>query len=73
MPRSVRALRRTITAMNNLTNSYSDLGDYQNALNLSEKVLELRKNILGEEHPDTIATNEIIDHLHRLLGTPQNE
>ena len=38
--------------MNNLAISYDALGRYADALVLHEKVLELRRRILLEDHPD---------------------
>ncbi|KAH8834481.1 hypothetical protein DL96DRAFT_1810741 [Flagelloscypha sp. PMI_526] len=44
----------TLYSMHNLALAYSDLGQHRNALELNEQVLKLRKQILGEEHPDTL-------------------
>lgn len=44
----------TVVAMQSLSINYSKGGRNKEALELSEKVLELRKKILGEEHPDTV-------------------
>ncbi|BAY87710.1 hypothetical protein NIES267_72340 (plasmid) [Calothrix parasitica NIES-267] len=38
--------------MNNLATVYSSLGRYSDAEEICLKVLEIRKNIFGEEHPD---------------------
>ncbi len=38
--------------MNNLANSYSDLGRHENALAMMEMVLEFRRCVLPENHPD---------------------
>src|SRR5206468_10163218 len=43
-------------AMNNLANSYADAGRRDDALKLREQVLELRRKVLGPEHPDTLDT-----------------
>ena len=40
--------------MNNLANSYNDLGRNAEALKLHEEVLALRKARLGPDHPDTL-------------------
>ena len=37
--------------MNNLANTYGDLGRYADALALKEKVLEFRRRVLPEDHP----------------------
>ena len=38
--------------MSNLANSYSDLGRHQEALEMGEKMLEFRRRVLPENHPD---------------------
>ena len=45
----------TITAMQILSYSFSDLGNYAEALEMKKQILEKRKEILGEDHPDTIS------------------
>jgi len=37
--------------MNNLANTYSALGRYQDAVVLQEKTLEFRRRVLPENHP----------------------
>ena len=37
--------------MNNLANTYSDLGRHQDALVMGEKTLEFRRRVLPENHP----------------------
>ena len=39
-------------AMNNLANTYADLGRHEDALVLKERVLEFRRRVLPENHPD---------------------
>ncbi len=38
--------------MSGLASSYGDLGRHADALVLKEKVLELRRRVLPEDHPD---------------------
>ena len=38
--------------MNNLADSYSDLGRHQEAVEMEEKTLEFRRRVLPENHPD---------------------
>ena len=45
----------TLSALNNLANSYSDLGDYNVALVMRNAVYNGRKEILGENHPYTLS------------------
>jgi hypothetical protein len=42
--------------MNNLADTYSDLGRHQDALVMGEKTLEFRRRVLPENHPDIGAT-----------------
>ncbi|MFJ9251099.1 tetratricopeptide repeat protein, partial [Streptomyces sp. NPDC101776] len=44
----------TLTARNNLANSYSHAGRLQEALDLREQVLADRERILGPDHPATL-------------------
>jgi hypothetical protein len=40
------------TTMNNLALTYGSLGRHADALGLQEKVLEFRRRVLPEDHPD---------------------
>ena len=40
------------TAMNNLASTYSKLGRHNEALAMFERVLEFRRRVLPEDHPD---------------------
>ncbi|MCJ1231588.1 hypothetical protein MMC12_008266 [Toensbergia leucococca] len=57
--------------MNNLASSYSDLGRRQEAVELEEKVLKVRKRILGEEHPDTLTSMNNLASSYSDLGRRQ--
>jgi serine/threonine protein kinase/tetratricopeptide (TPR) repeat protein len=46
----------TLSSMNNLANSYSDLGRDTDALKLREETLALRKVKLGLDHPQTLGS-----------------
>ena len=39
-------------AMGNLASTYSDLGRHEDALAMKERVLEFRRRVLPEDHPD---------------------
>ena len=41
--------------MNNMASLYMDQGRYDEAEPLHVEALELRRRVLGEEHPDTLA------------------
>jgi Tetratricopeptide repeat len=40
--------------MNNLAESYRLVGRTQEALKLNQQALEIRKRVLGDDHPDTL-------------------
>ena len=46
----------TLTSMNNLALTYSDLGEHEKALELTEKAYEQNCKVLGEEHPNTLTS-----------------
>ncbi|KAH8823977.1 hypothetical protein DL96DRAFT_1468582, partial [Flagelloscypha sp. PMI_526] len=46
----------TLTSMNNLAHDSSNRDQHQNALKLNEEVLELRKRVLGNKHPNTLTS-----------------
>lgn len=46
----------TLVSMSNLSIRYGETGRRQEALQLSEQVLAVRKRTLGEEHPDTLVS-----------------
>jgi eukaryotic-like serine/threonine-protein kinase len=49
-------------------NTYLDLGIYPEAQRQIERSLELRRRLLGEEHPDTLAALETLGVLYRHQG-----
>ena len=56
----------TLSALNNLANSYSCLGDYNKACELQNTVYNVSKEILGERHIDTLIS------LHNLACSYSN-
>ena len=46
--------QNTLSAMDNLANSYSDLGRKQEAMEPREMMSNIRKRMLDHEHPDTV-------------------
>ena len=44
---------------------YSEVGRRQEALQLTERVVEARKRTLGEEHPDTVASAQALKNLNK--------
>ena len=58
----------TLSALHNLANSYSDLGDYSKACELQNVVYNARKEILGESHPDTLSTLHNLANSYSDLG-----
>ena len=51
-----------------LAESYASLGQYELARRLYEKVLELRKILLGNNDPDTLATSAELAGVYQSLG-----
>ena len=49
-------LEETDTLMSNLAWAYQDKGDLNKSIELKEKVLEKKMEVLGEEHPSTLTT-----------------
>ena len=58
----------TLASLNNLANSYSDLGDYNKACKLQNAVYNASKEILGETHPDTLASLNNLTNSYSYLG-----
>lgn len=50
----------TLTARNNLAVSYAQDGRTSDAITLLEQVLTDRQRILGDQHPDTLATADAL-------------
>jgi len=55
-----------------LADSYFDLGMYEAALPLQRAALETRRRVLGEEHPDTIASRFAIGELLHNQGNARD-
>ena len=55
--------------MDNLAATYADLGRHEDALVLREKVLEFRRRVLPEDHPNIGEADCMIDNLHLLIVT----
>jgi F0F1-type ATP synthase beta subunit len=51
--------------MNNLAYLYESQGKYEAADPLYEETLQLRKKVLGEEHPHTLASINNLAALYR--------
>jgi Tetratricopeptide repeat len=58
-----------IRAMNSLATSLHDQGELGKAASMNREVLETRRRILGDEHPDTITA---IGNLANSLGDQDN-
>ncbi|KAJ7895630.1 hypothetical protein B0H14DRAFT_3125286 [Mycena olivaceomarginata] len=54
-----------------LANIYTDLGEYQQAKELNDVVLEKRKQLLGDNHPDTLRTMGDLANRYSDLGEHQ--
>lgn len=51
-----------------LATIYYEMGDHKKALEINEKVYELRCKVLGEEHPNTLTSLEILAGIYDDLG-----
>jgi serine/threonine protein kinase len=58
----------TLTAMNNLANSYQTLGRYADALKLHEATLARRKATRGPDHRETLASMNNLANSYAALG-----
>jgi serine/threonine protein kinase len=58
----------TLSSMNDLANSYADLGRHADALKLHEETLALRKAKLGPDHPDTLKSMVNLANSYADLG-----
>jgi tetratricopeptide (TPR) repeat protein len=58
--------------MGNLASTYSNLGEHQKAKELQATVLEKRKQVLGDNHPDTLLTMGNLASTYSALGEHQN-
>ena len=54
-------------ALNNLATLYNDQGEYSRALPLFEKALSLRREVLGEKHPENLTEKKFENYSHLLL------
>ncbi len=54
--------------MNNLANLYWKQAHFDKAEPLYVKSLELRRRVLGEEHPDTLGSMNILLNLYSAQG-----
>src|SRR5205823_270248 len=61
-PRIEAAIRQTIGG------TYFALGDYPAAQFHLERALEVRRDVLGEEHPDTLNSMNDLALLHKVQG-----
>lgn len=55
----------TLESRSNLANSYFNLGLYKKAMQLFQQILEARRRLLGDEHPDTLKAMNIFRVLHQ--------
>ncbi len=58
----------TLTSLSNLAYSYGELGNYQMALDLFEKVYAIRCKVLDPTHELTLRTAQRIKDLKEKLG-----
>ena len=58
----------TLSSLNDLACSYSNLGDYDRALEMGNAAYNGRKEILGEKHPDTLTALHNLATSYSYLG-----
>ncbi|MFL5330876.1 MAG: tetratricopeptide repeat protein [Gemmataceae bacterium] len=58
----------TLTSMNNLARSYTDLGRHPESVVLNEETLKRRKARLGPDHPDTLTSMANLATVYGYLG-----
>ncbi|MDO4469053.1 MAG: tetratricopeptide repeat protein [Bacillota bacterium] len=58
----------TLTALNNLTMAYGDLGNYEKALELFREAYEKSCKVWGEEKPDTLIVLNNLAEAYRNVG-----
>ncbi len=54
--------------MNNLALTYKELGQLEEAERLQTKTLKLRREVLGEHHPDTLISMNNLALTYKELG-----
>jgi tetratricopeptide (TPR) repeat protein len=54
--------------LNDLASCHSELGDYPGALELGKQALEMRRELLGDKHPDVAASLSNLASCHARLG-----
>jgi tetratricopeptide (TPR) repeat protein len=63
-----RSHESAATAINNLAFLLKTEGRYDEALDLYTEALEIRTEVLGEMHPDTIISKSNLAELYRKMG-----
>jgi tetratricopeptide (TPR) repeat protein len=58
----------TLSFMSNLARAHSSLGEFENARDMDQQTLALRKKVLGPEHPHTLVSMNNLSHDYRRLG-----
>ncbi|KAF9040324.1 hypothetical protein BDP27DRAFT_1347492, partial [Rhodocollybia butyracea] len=58
----------TLTRIQNLAISYSEVGRFNDALQLAEPLVELSKKIMGEDHPDTLSRIQNLANRYSKVG-----
>lgn len=54
--------------MNGLASNYSTLDRHEEAMHLHKQTLELRKRVLGDQHPDTLQSRDNFTESYYTLG-----
>ncbi|RMZ88350.1 hypothetical protein DV736_g4421, partial [Chaetothyriales sp. CBS 134916] len=59
---------KSMDIMNNLANVLKHLGKYEEARQIHQQTLDLKKKILGDEHPDTVSSMSNLANVLQHLG-----
>ena len=58
----------TMYSINNLANTYAELGNYPKALELFERLYEIRRRVYGEDDPLTLGTKGDVELIRRFMS-----
>ena len=56
----------TLSSLHNVGIDYSNLGRYEESLEVDRKVYETQKRVLGEEHPETQKVLKIVTLVQKI-------
>ncbi|MCR5168789.1 MAG: tetratricopeptide repeat protein [Oscillospiraceae bacterium] len=63
----------TLDSLHNLAFSYYESGDYPKAMEFITQLYESRKEVLGDNHPDTLTAKELLTGILTLMKADSPE